>query len=69
MSYQDTPENKTWESDIARLKRMDERLRRIRGKPKGQPIASQIPRNQGMPTTKIGMHPWTIELSVARRIL
>ena len=39
MAYQDTPDNETLESYFGRLKRMDERLRRIRGQPKGQPIA------------------------------
>ena len=35
MAYQDTPDNKTLESYVGRLKRMDERLRQIRGQPKG----------------------------------
>ena len=51
MAYQDTPDNETLESYVGRLKRMDERLRRIRGQPKGQPIIPQIPRNQVMPTS------------------
>ena len=32
MAYQDTPENESLESYVGRLKRMDERLRRIRGR-------------------------------------
>ena len=45
MVYQDTPDNETLESNVGRLKCMDERLRRIRGQPKGQPILPQISRN------------------------
>ena len=51
MAYQDTPDNETSESYVGCLKRMDERLCRIRGQPKGQPITPQISRNQVMPTT------------------
>ena len=67
MAYQDTPDNETLESYVGRLKRMDERLCRIRGQPKGQPITPQIPRNQVMPTTATGTHPGPMDLSAARR--
>ena len=46
---------------------MDESLRRIRGQPKGPPIAPQNPMIPLMPTTVTGTHPGSIDLSAARR--
>ena len=46
---------------------MDERLRRIRGQPKGPQIALQNPRIPVITTTAIGTHPGLMELSAARR--
>ena len=63
MAYQDTPNNETLESYVRCPKRMDKRRRRIRGQPKGRPIAPQIPRNQVMPTTATGTHPGPMDLS------
>ena len=67
MAYQDIQDNKSLESYVGRLKRMDERLRRIRGQPKGPPIAPQNPRSQVTPTTAIGTHPGPMDLSAAKR--
>ena len=57
----------TLESYVGRLKRMDKRLRRIRGQPKGPPIAPQNPWIPVMPTTATGTHPGPMDLSAARR--
>ena len=49
--------------------RMDERLRRIRGQPKGPPIAPQNPtsRRQVTITTATGTHLGPMDLSAAKR--
>ena len=67
MAYQDTPDNKSLESNVGRLKRMNECLRRIRGQPKGPPITPQNPRSQVTTTTTTGTHPGPMDLSAAKR--
>ena len=69
MAYQDTLVNETLESYAGRLQRMDKRLRRFRGQPKGPPIAPQNPRIPVMPTTATGTHPGPMDLSAIRRTL
>ena len=67
MAYQDTPDNETLESYVGRLERMDERLRRIRGQPKGPPIPPQNPRIPVTLRTATATHPGPMDLSAARR--
>ena len=69
MAYQDTPDNESLESYVGCLKRMDERLRHIRGQPKGPPIASQNPTSQIRPTIATGTHPEPMDLSAAKRTI
>ena len=69
MAYQDTPENETLDNYIGRLKRMDERLRRIRGQPKAAPIAPQNPKPPAIPSTATDTHPGPMDLSAARKPL
>ena len=67
MAYQDTPDKESLESYVGRLKRMDERLRHIRGQPKGPPITPQNPRSQVTPTIATGTHPGPMDLSATKR--
>ena len=67
MAYQDTPDNETLESYVRRLKRMQELLCRMRGEPKGPPIAPQYPRILDMATTATETHIGPMDLSATRR--
>ena len=69
MAYQDTPDNESLESYVGCLKTMDERLHRIRGQPKGPPIAPRNPRSQIAPTTATGTQPGPMDLSASKRTI